>query len=81
MLKSMIEVWLSYRVLYPFLTLDSFWIDAHEHPPKVLFKSTKMFMPFISIYIEEVDREKVRDILLNYIAETELHEPLTPKTS
>jgi hypothetical protein len=67
------------RVLYPFLTLDSFWIDAHEHPPKILIKSTKMFMPYISANIEEVNREKVRDLLLNYIAETEHHEPLTQK--
>jgi hypothetical protein len=67
------------RVLYPFLTLESFWIDAHEHPPKILLKSTKTFMPYISVYIEEVDREHVREILLNYIAETEHQEPLTQK--
>lgn len=65
--------------LYPFLSLDSFWIDMHEHPPKILFKSTKMFMPYISVYIEEVDREHVREILLNYIAETEHQEPFTKK--
>jgi len=28
---------------------------------------------------DQVDREKVREILLNYIAETEHHEPLTLK--
>ena len=67
------------NVLYPFLTLESFWIDAHEIPSKVLIKSHKMFMPFIAIYIDEVDPEKVREILLNYIAETEHHEPLSQK--
>lgn len=67
------------EVLYPFLTLESFWIDAHEHPPRVLFKSTKTFMPYITIHIAEVDREKVREVLLKYIAETEHHEPLTQK--
>lgn len=67
------------NVLYPFLTIESFWIDAHEEPPKILFKSTKAFMPYIIIHIEGVDREKVREILLNYIAETEHHEPLTKK--
>ena len=36
-------------------------------------------MPFISIFIEDVDPEKVRDILLNYIAETEHNEPLSQK--
>ena len=66
-------------VLFPFLTLESFWIDAHEEPRKILIKSTKTFMPFIVIYIEDVDPEEVRDVLLNYIAETEHHEPLTQK--
>jgi flagellar motor component MotA len=67
------------NILFPFLSLDSFWIDAHEEPPKILIKSHKTFMPYIAIYIEGVDREKVRDTLLNYIAETEHREPLTQK--
>ena len=66
-------------ILYPFLNLESFWIDAEDAPPKVLIKSHKTFMPFISIFIEDVDPEKVRDILLNYIAETEHNEPLSQK--
>ena len=67
------------KVLYPFLTLESFWIDAHEEIPKIILKSHKVFMPFITVHIEEVDREHVRDILLNYIAETEHIEPLSQK--
>ena len=64
-------------ILYPFLTLESFWINAHDEFPKILIKSHKTFMPFITIYIEEVDPEDVRDILLNYIAETEHQEPIS----
>lgn len=67
------------KVLYPFLSLESFWIDAHEEPRKVLVKSTKAFMPYLSLHIEEVDPEKVRELLLNYIAETEHHEPVSQK--
>ncbi len=67
------------NILYPFLTLDSFWIDAHEVPSKILIKSHKTFMPYLTIYIEEVDPEEVRDILLNYISETEHQEPLSQK--
>ena len=66
-------------ILYPFLSLESFWIDAHKRPAKVIIKSHKMFMPFITIYIDEVDPEEVRDILLNYISETEHHEPISQK--
>ncbi len=65
--------------LYPFLTIESFWIDAHVLPSKILLKSTKTFMPYIHVYIEDVDPERVRDILLTYIAETEHHEPLSQK--
>jgi len=65
------------NVLYPFLTLESFWIDAHERPAKVIIKSHKTFMPFITIFIDEVDPEEVRDILLNYISETQHTEPLS----
>ena len=66
-------------ILYPFLTLESFWIDAHERPAKILIKSHKTFMPYITIHIDEVDPEQVRDILLNYIAETEHSEPISQK--
>ena len=63
------------HVLYPFLSIDSFWIPHDEAIPKVLFKSRKTFMPLISVYIEGIDPEEIREILLRYIAETEHHEP------
>lgn len=63
------------EVLYPFVTLDSFWIPHDEFPPKILLKSRKLFMPLIVIYIDDVDPEDVRQVLLKYIAETEHHEP------
>lgn len=60
--------------LYPFLSLESFWIPHDEFPAKILIKSLKTFMPLIIVYIDEVDPEEVREILLKYIAETEHHE-------
>ncbi len=62
--------------LYPFLTLESFWIPHDHLPPKLLLKSHKTLMPLIEIYIDEVDPEEVRAVLLKYIAEKEHHEPL-----
>jgi hypothetical protein len=67
------------NTLYPFLTLESFWIDAHEEPAKVLLKSAKFFMPFITVQIADADKERIREILLNYIAETQHHEPVSQK--
>ncbi len=64
------------RVLYPFLTLESFWVPHDDLLPRIIVKSHRTFTPLIVIYIEEVDPEAVRQILLKYIAETEHHEPL-----
>jgi len=61
--------------LYPFVTLDSFWIPHDEFPPKIILKSRKTFMPYIIIYIDEIDPEEIREVMLKYIAETEHHEP------
>jgi len=66
--------------LYTFLNLESFWIDPHQYPTRVLVKSQKTFMPFITLHIPEgVDPEAVRQVLLTYIAETEHEEPFTQK--
>ncbi len=65
--------------LYPFLSLESFWIPHDEFPAKIILKSHKMFMPYIVMYIDEVDPEEVRQVLLKYIAETEHHEHLLKK--
>jgi hypothetical protein len=63
-------------MLYPFLSLESFWIPHDEFPPKLLVKSRKTFMPLLVIYIDEVDPDSVREILLRYIAETEHRESI-----
>ena len=63
------------KTLYPFLSLDSFWIPHDEFPSKLILKSRKLFMPLIVVYIDEVDPELVRGVLLKYIAETQHNEP------
>ena len=63
-------------ILYPFVSLESFWIPHNEWPPRVILKSHKIFTPFIIIFIDEVNPEEIRDILLKYIAETEHREPI-----
>ena len=63
-------------ILYPFLSLESFYIPHDHFPPKLLVKARKLFMPLMAIYILDTDPEEVREILLRYIAETTHHEPL-----
>jgi hypothetical protein len=61
--------------LYPFLTLESFWIPHDHVPPRIIIKSRKLLMPYIVIFIDDADPEEVRRVLLTYIAETEHREP------
>lgn len=65
--------------LYPFTDLDSFFVPHDETPPRLILKSRKLFMPYIVIYVEEIDPEDVRSVLLRYIAETEHREPMLKK--
>lgn len=64
------------EVFYPFTSLESFWLPHDIDPPRLLIKSRKIFSPYIVIYIDEIDPEDVRQVLLRYIAETEHHESL-----
>lgn len=63
-------------ILYPFVSLESFWMPHDHLPAKLIVKSRKTFMPYIIIFIDEIDPEDVRNVMLKYIAETEHHEPL-----
>ena len=63
------------ETFYPFVSLDSFWIPHDEVPHKLLVKSRKTFMPLIVIYIDEIDPENIREVMLKYIAESEHREP------
>lgn len=67
------------RTLYPFLHLESFWIDNDHHEPRLIIKSHKTFMPMLSIIIRDIDDEDVRQVLLKYIAEVEHPETLGRK--
>jgi len=62
------------EILYPFTSLESFWIPHDITPPRLLIKSRKALMPLIIILIDEVDPEDVRNVMLTYIAETEHRE-------
>lgn len=64
--------------LYPFNTLDSFWVETREElQPKITLKSKKFFMPHISVPIpEEIDPHDVRDIMLAFLQEEEHNESL-----
>ena len=65
--------------LYPFNSLESFWIEEDEHEHHTLIvKSQRLIMPYIVIPLSDsIWYEDVRNILLTKLTEEELHEPIS----
>ncbi|MEK7579178.1 MAG: hypothetical protein AAB460_01425 [Patescibacteria group bacterium] len=64
-------------VLFPYQTLESFWIHEHRIPNKLIVKSQKVFMPYITLPLEGVPASDVRERLLDHISEEEVKESLS----
>lgn len=67
------------KILYPYSSLKSFWVENNPHEQKILLQSEKVWMPYIVIPIEEVDPEAVRNFLIQFLPEEEHQEPLAQK--
>lgn len=65
--------------LYPFNTLELFWIIEEGDEPKLIMKSGKALMPYIILPLGDADTEEIREFLDEYIDEEELYEPLSHK--
>jgi hypothetical protein len=64
--------------LYPYSSLDSFWVEHGTIQPKLFITSKKLFMPQIVINIgSDVDTDDLRDYLLDYVDEEEQRESLS----
>ncbi len=59
------------RVLYPFPSIDSFFVDAeHRHGPRLFLKSKKVVVPLIDMPIATtVDTEELRTFLSAHLEE------------
>jgi len=66
-------------VLYPYSTLESYWIDDTVLPSRLLVQSRKIAMPLIVIPIEEVEDEDVAEILTEYLREVEHEESVAQR--
>ncbi|MCR4274662.1 MAG: hypothetical protein NUW02_01255 [Candidatus Campbellbacteria bacterium] len=65
--------------LFPYRTLESFWIDERLIPNRLLLKSQKMFMPHIIVPLADISTDEVRDTLLQYLDEEEVHETFSDR--
>lgn len=56
--------------VYPYNNLESFGINMdNEEEPVLIFKSEKMLMPYISVFVDLEDVEEVRDYLSERLPE------------
>lgn len=62
---------------YAYSNLESFWILESTLPNKLFIKSKKLFMPLLTIPLEGVPSDTVREILIHALEEEELHEPIS----
>ena len=67
------------KIFYPYDNLDSFWIETRDAHPRLILKSKKMFMTFITILLEDMDPDEVGDYLSQHLHEEEHVEPLLEK--
>lgn len=66
------------KILYPFNTLDSFWIHKYDKTAdKLIIKSKKMLMPYISIILPNDDSaEDIHRFIIKYLPEEEHRESM-----
>jgi len=70
------------RELHPYGTLHSFWVEDNKHlefQSKLFLKSKKLMMPVITIPMEGVDPEDIRDFLLDHVLEEHHYENVAQK--
>lgn len=68
------------RILYPYSTLESFWIDVDHSHPKIFVASEKIFLPLIVIPIgRDVDLEELHEALSQFLREKPLTLPWVEK--
>lgn len=65
--------------LFPFLSLESFWVRENMIPNQLVLTSRKMLMPHITIFLEGVSAEEVREVLLEYLDEEEALETVSDR--
>jgi hypothetical protein len=57
--------------LYPYRTLESYWIEEHQRIPKLLIKSQKLLMPYIivALNVDEAEAHEIDEHLSRHLPE------------
>ena len=68
------------NTLYPYRTLESFWIHEHKATNELVLTSQKLFMPHVHVPLAgDINPDAIRDILLDYIPEIEIMPSVSEK--
>ena len=69
--------------MYQYQDMDAFWIiETKDGEQKLLIHTPKALFSFLDLHIaEEIDILALRDILLNFVPEVEMREPLILRIS
>jgi len=70
------------NVLYPFTTLQAFWVEDVEQYGKdqLIIRSRKFLVPYIIVPIpESANPLEIQDFLLDFLREEEMEEPVAHK--
>jgi len=68
------------NTLYPYHTLESFWVHDYGDEGVLIIKSEKVLMPYLVIPLpDEIDNETVQEFLFDYLPEEEHPESLSEK--
>ncbi len=66
-------------VLYPYKTLESFGIHEHLHEPRLIIKSQKVVMPYLTLPLADVQPDAIRTALAGKLPEEDIPESLGEK--
>ena len=65
--------------LYPYTSLESFWIEEKELHPRILLKSEKKLSPYIVLLLGDVPAEEIREAFSQHLNEKKHSEPFLEK--
>jgi hypothetical protein len=67
--------------MFPYSTLESFWVIDEEVDDRIILRSQKFMMPYIVLPYDstKTDPEEIREYLLDYLDEEEMDEPFLQK--
>ena len=66
-------------MFYPYENLESFWVEAGDGYPRIIFKQKQKLSQYLTILIEREDAENMATLLSEHMAEEKMSESIFEK--